>query len=40
MECQTLERYDERCNICIGFIEKNNIDIDKIKNYLNKHKNN
>jgi len=26
------------CNICIGFIEKNNLDIDKIKNYINKFK--
>lgn len=26
------------CNICIGFIEKNNLDIDKIKEYINKHK--
>lgn len=26
------------CNLVIGFIEKNNLDIDKIKNYINKHK--
>jgi len=26
------------CNLTIGFIEKNNIDIEKIKNYINKHK--
>lgn len=26
------------CNLTIGFIEKNNLDINKIKNYINKHK--
>jgi len=26
------------CNLTIGFIEKNNINIDKIKEYINKHK--
>jgi len=26
------------CNICIGFIEKNNLNIDDVKNYINKHK--
>lgn len=25
------------CNICIGFIEKNNLDFNKIKEYLNQH---
>jgi len=28
------------CNLVIGFFEKNNMDADKIKNYLNKHKTN
>lgn len=26
------------CNLVIGFIEKNNLDIEDIKNYINKHK--